>query len=255
MPAMYSHQRCCDLASAEIARFAAVIRGADPATPVPTCGRWTMADLIQHIGHIHRWAAAMVAERSPTRHSRKKADLPLPADPTTWPDWLAEAETLLVPVLRAADPDTRMWAWGPDKHVRFWSRRMVHETAVHRVDAELALGVQPHVDPAVAVDGVEEFLENLPRSRELRGDGEQLRLVATDGPDRWTIVRHPAGFDWTRGDPEGGPPDAVGSVTVRGSAAGLYLLLWGRWPCTDARYQVTGDRSLMAHWQRHAVIT
>jgi hypothetical protein len=25
---------------------------------------------------------------------------------------------------------------GPDKHMRFWSRRMVHETAVHRVDGE-----------------------------------------------------------------------------------------------------------------------
>jgi uncharacterized protein (TIGR03083 family) len=255
MPAMFTHQRCCDLAGAEIARFAAVIRGADPDTPVRTCGRWTLADLIQHIGHIHRWVAGMVAERSPTRHSRKKADLPLPADPATWPGWLAEAETLLVPVLRAADPDTRMWAWGPDKHVRFWSRRMVHETAVHRVDAELALGIQPRVDPAVAADGVEEFLENLPRSRSLRGDGEQLRLAATDRPDRWTIVRHPAGFDWARGDPEGDPPEEAGSVTVRAGTAELYLLLWGRRPVADPRYQVTGDRSLMEHWQRHAVIT
>jgi uncharacterized protein (TIGR03083 family) len=255
MPAMYPHQRCCDLASAEIARLAAVVRGADPATPVPTCGRWTMADLVQHIAHIHRWAAGMVAERSRTRHSRRKADLPLPADPATWSDWLAEAELLLVPVLRAADPETRMWAWGPDKHVRFWSRRMVHETAVHRVDAELALGIAPRVDPAVAVDGVEEFLENLPRSGSLRGDGERLRLLATDRPDRWTIVRRPAGFDWTRGEPADGPPGTAGSVTVRASTAELYLLLWGRWPYTDARFEVTGDRSLLAHWQRHAVIT
>jgi hypothetical protein len=28
----------------------------------------------------------------------------------TWPDWLAEAERLLVPVLRAADPEAPMWA-------------------------------------------------------------------------------------------------------------------------------------------------
>jgi hypothetical protein len=113
MPGIYSHQRFCDLASDEIARLATAVDGAEPATPVPTCGRWTMADLVQHIGHIHRWAAAMVADLSPTRHSRKKADLPLPADPATWPAWLAEAQTTLVPVLRAADPDARMWAWGP----------------------------------------------------------------------------------------------------------------------------------------------
>jgi hypothetical protein len=35
----------------------------------------------------------------------------------------------------------------------------------------------------------------------------------------------------------------------------LYLLLWGRWPYTDARFEVAGDRSLLAHWQRHAVVT
>ena len=253
---MYSHQRCCDLASAEIARFAAVIRGADPAIPVPTCGRWKLADLIQHLAQIHRWVAGMVAELSRTRHSRKKADLPLPADPATWSSWLAEAQTLLVPVLRAADPEARMWAWGPDKHVRFWSRRMVHETGVHRVDAELALGIDPQVEPAVAADGVEEFLENLPRSRSLRGQGEQLRLVATDRPDRWTIIRAPAGVAWIRGEPEDGLPGAeAASVTVRARTAELYLLSWGRWPYTDARYEVAGDRALLAHWQQHAVIT
>lgn len=256
MPGMYSHQRFCDLASAEIARFAEVIQGADPATPVPTCGRWTLADLVQHLAQIHRWAAGMVAELSRTRHSRRKADLPLPADPATWSDWVAEAETLLVPVLRAADPEARMWAWGPDKHVRFWSRRMVHETAVHRVDAELALGITPQVDPAVAADGVEEFLENLPRSRELGGQGEQLRLVADDRPDRWTITRQPTGFAWTRGEPDGDrPAAAVASVTVHASTAELYLLLWGRWPYSDARYEVAGDHTLLAHWQQHAVIT
>jgi hypothetical protein len=33
MPGIHSPQRCCDLASGEIARFAEVIAGADPATP------------------------------------------------------------------------------------------------------------------------------------------------------------------------------------------------------------------------------
>src|SRR5215207_11044125 len=113
MPGMHTHERCCDLAGAEIERFAAVIREADPATPVPTCGRWTLADLVQHIGQIHRWAAAIVAELSRTRHSRRKADLPLPADPASWPGWLAEGQALLVPVLRAADPEAGCGPGGP----------------------------------------------------------------------------------------------------------------------------------------------
>ncbi|MFL6223449.1 MAG: maleylpyruvate isomerase family mycothiol-dependent enzyme [Actinomycetes bacterium] len=253
MPGLYSHQRFCDLADAEVARLAGAIRGADPATPVPTCGRWRMDDLVQHIGHIHRWAAAMVAELSPTRHSREKVDLPLPPDPATRPDWLAEARTFLIPALRAADPDARMWAWGPDKHARFWSRRMVHETAVHRADAELALGVEPRIDPAVAVDGVGEFLENLPRSRSLRGNGEQLRLAATDQPAQWTIIRDPANFTWTHGVPQP-PPNGAPTVTVHASAADLYLLLWGRRPTTDPRLTMTGDPALLAHWRQHAVI-
>lgn len=32
MPGLYSHQRFCDLADAEVARLAGAIRGADPAT-------------------------------------------------------------------------------------------------------------------------------------------------------------------------------------------------------------------------------
>jgi uncharacterized protein (TIGR03083 family) len=212
-----------------------------------------MDDLVQHIGHIHRWAAAMVAELSPTRHSREKVDLPLPPDPATWADWLAEARTFLIPALRAADPDARMWAWGPDRHARFWSRRMVHETAVHRADAELALGVETRIDPAVAVDGVGEFLENLPRSRPLRGNGEQLRLVATDQPAQWTIIRDPANFTWTHGGPQP-PPNGAPTDTVHASAADLYLLLWGRRPTTDPRLTVTGDPALLAQWRQHAVI-
>jgi uncharacterized protein (TIGR03083 family) len=97
----------------------------------------------------------------------------------------------------------------PTRHSRkkvdlFWPRRVVHETAVHRADAELALGVEPRIDPAVAVDGVGELLENLPRSRPLRGSGEQLRLAATDQPAQWTIIRDPANFTWTHGGPQ--PP-------------------------------------------------
>jgi uncharacterized protein (TIGR03083 family) len=255
MPGRYSHQRFCDLAAGEVARFAEVVRGADPAAPVRTCGRWTLADLVQHLGQVHRWAAGMVAELAPTRHRRRKADLPLPPDPATWPDWVAEAQTLLVPVLRAADPEARMWAWGPDKHVRFWSRRMVHETAVHRVDAELALGIEPLVDPAVAVDGVEEFLENLPGSRALRGEGERLRLRATDQPEGWTVTLGPERFDWVGGEPDGGAAGAATrAVTVQATAAELYLLLWRRRPPTDARVGVGGDRALLAHWLQHSVV-
>jgi hypothetical protein len=46
----------------------------------------------------------------------------------------------------------------------------------------------------------------------------------------------------------------VGSVTVAAGMAEPYLFLWGRRPFTDARYAVTGDHDLLAHWRRHAVL-
>ncbi|MGH2557248.1 MAG: maleylpyruvate isomerase N-terminal domain-containing protein, partial [Actinomycetota bacterium] len=34
----------------------------DLDTPIPTCPEWRMRDLVQHMGDVHRWAAAHVAE-------------------------------------------------------------------------------------------------------------------------------------------------------------------------------------------------
>ncbi|MFJ6752135.1 maleylpyruvate isomerase N-terminal domain-containing protein [Streptomyces sp. NPDC091266] len=47
---------------------------------------------------------------------------------------------------RAVDPDAPMWAWGADQHARFWVRRMLFETLVHRTGAETAVGIRPTVD-------------------------------------------------------------------------------------------------------------
>jgi uncharacterized protein (TIGR03083 family) len=144
---------------------------------------------------------------------------------------------------------------GPDKHARFWSRRMVHETAVHRVDAELARAVEPEVDPAVATDGINELLENLPRSRTLHGNGEQLHLFASDHPDHWTIIHQPTTFTWTHnGSEDETDGSAAPTVTVRAPTADLYLFLWGRRRPTHPSLSVTGDATLLTHWQQHAVI-
>jgi hypothetical protein len=108
----------------------------------------------------------------------------------------------------------------------------------------------------VALDGVGEFLENLPKSRSLRGNGERLRLLATDQPVQWTIIRDPARFTWAQADPDPRPPaGGAPTVTVHASTGDLYLLLWGRRPTTDPRLTVTGDPALLAHWRQHAVIT
>jgi len=250
----WSHPAYCDALGPEIARFADVVRGADLATRVPTCPDWTLADLVEHTGIVERWAAEMVRRLSPVRLDRTKLDVPVPDDRAQLPQWLADGAGDVVAAFRASDPDAAMWAWGADEHARFWPRRMLHETSVHRADAELALGREPVIEPAVAIDGVDELLDNLLHARyfrsqvaELRGDGESLHLHCTDADGEWTITLLPGGYRW-----EHGHTKAV--VAVRGPAADLLLLLYRRIRPDDGRCEVIGDDRVFAHWLEHSAL-
>jgi uncharacterized protein (TIGR03083 family) len=235
------HATCCDVAEAEILRLADVIRGADLATPVPTCPGWTLAELVTHLGGVHRWAAIMVSQLSPTRVRRNELDLGVPDDPAGLPDWLAAGAALTATAFRASDPDASMWAWGADKHARFWPRRMVHETVVHRADAELALGRPFAVEPDVAADGIDELLDNLPYAVDnLSGAGEAIAFVML-GVTAWRIELLPDGFSWSRAD---GPA----AVTVTAAPADLLLVIYGRRNGGDDGVTIDGDTALFERW-------
>jgi uncharacterized protein (TIGR03083 family) len=244
------HANYCDAVSLEIERIVDAVTGVDPATPVPTCPDWTVADLIEHVGGIHRWAERMVREQTPVRIPSRLIDLNLPPGKAEYPAWLAAGGPVLVDTLRQADPDASMWAWGADQHTRFWSRRMVFETAVHRTDAEQAVGRAASIDTNVAVDGIDELLDNLPCAArfapnvtELRGDGESLRFLAADTGHGWLIELHPDGFSW-RHDTSAVPA----SVGLHGSAADLFMLLWRRLPLRSPQFELSGDAAVLTHW-------
>jgi uncharacterized protein (TIGR03083 family) len=160
-----THLRYADLLEAEAARLTAVLSTVHSdawATQVPTCPDWNLRKLARHIGSAHRWADAMVSGLVAERVDPRKLNLGLPATEDGLPAWVESGAAALVETLRKTPGDAPMWSWGADHHAGFWSRRMLHETAIHRVDAELALGRTPEMDTAVAVDGIDEFLENLP---------------------------------------------------------------------------------------------
>jgi hypothetical protein len=118
---------------------------------------------------------------------------------------------------------------------------MGHETTIHRVDAEQAAGraVGP-IDPAVAVDGIDElFSVFLPARGAGRspGDGRTVHLHATDAEGEW-LIRFAAG-DLTV---EVG--HAKGDAAVRGPAGDLQLWLWGRHPLEAL--EVFGDPTAAA---------
>jgi uncharacterized protein (TIGR03083 family) len=211
----------------ETAALAAAARAVGPEAAVPATPEWTMAKLVKHTGTTHRWAAANV--RSGEFTSPGDLDLGLPASEADYPDWIEAGARSFVELLRATDPDAPTWSWGVDQRVRFWTRRMAHETAVHRWDAESATGTQGAIAAALAADGIDERLENLPASTNfapdaaaaLAGVGESIHLHATDIEGEWLVTFTPDGMTYAH-------EHAKGDLAVRGAASDLLLVLLGR---------------------------
>ncbi|WP_030719084.1 maleylpyruvate isomerase family mycothiol-dependent enzyme [Streptomyces sp. NRRL F-2580] len=245
--------------AAETAAFVAAVKAADLSTPVPTCPGWTLEDLTRHVGSVHRWFTELLRRRIQQPPTSREVDLRLPERPDGLPDWLAASAAEAAGVFAATDLDTPMWAWGVDQHARFWVRRMLFETLVHRVDAQLALGLPPQVDHALAVDGIDEFLTNLPfassfapLTAQLRAADRTIRFSCTegdgDGEGDWLVGLRPDGFALVSDD--AGPRAA--DATVRGTAADLLLLLYGRLDRRDDAFRLHGDQDLLTQWFAHS---
>lgn len=197
-------------------RFAAAAAAGDLDAPVPTCPDWTLADLVGHLGWVHRWAAHAVTDGTPD------GDSPYAGDPPDMVEWYRESARHLVDALAAREPDAPAWTFGPDKVAGFWRRRQVHETVVHEYDALAAIGRTEawSIDPALAWDGIDEvarfFYPRQVRLERIAPLAGTLRLVATD------VAAAPL---------ELGSGDPVAELT--GPASYLLLALWKRAPVDD----------------------
>ena len=246
-----------NLLDGEIRRIAELAADTDMGTDIPGCPGWDLAGLIDHLAQVHLRSTRMVRELATERVDLRTIDPGRPADWSEVPAWFLRIGADLIAVLRAADPDAPMYSWGKDKHVRFWIRRMLNETTIHRMDAEAAAGVESRIDPAVAVDVIDELLDLLPYAeyfrpevRELHGDGETIHLHATDLdgtglPGEWLITLEPHGFRWSRAH-------VKGAVAVRGSVRDLVQFVYGR--RQQSQLEVFGDLSLLAHWSAHSAL-
>ncbi len=126
----------------EGALMAAAVAQADPDSAVPTCPEWTVRDLGRHLGGVHRWATGFVRGRT----EPQRADLDEVVG--TWPadaelaGWLAQGCADLVARSRRRPTTLECWTFLPAPSPRaMWARRQAHETAIHRVDAQLAAGL------------------------------------------------------------------------------------------------------------------
>ena len=237
-----------DVIASESARLVAAL-DASPDAALPWCGSWTVKDCALHVGAAHH-VVAKVIEGRPTTDFGYFASLDKPdvSDPALGA-WVAEGTAALLDQLGRTSPDDVCWSWWPTGgNVGFWARRMAHETLVHRWDVEQGAGGTPApMDPAVASDSVDEYLDvfvGLVRHLgSSPGAGESVHVHCTDGPGEW-LLSFPA-----PGQRELRREHAKGDVALRGTAEGLLLYVWGRQGAAEAGVDVVGDQAMLGRWR------
>jgi uncharacterized protein (TIGR03083 family) len=225
-------------------------RSVELDAPVPTCPGWTVRDLVVHTGIVHRHKTEVV------RGSYVDGPPDEPPEPVgDVVAWYNEGVDEMLTVFGDADLSAPSWTWCSHEHnAEWWVRRMAQETLIHGADALIAAGRTPEADAWLAVDGVDEILDEmltggpdwatiapLDRRIDLLADDRMwsLRTAALSGvsPTTGSVYE---GLDTLVHD-DSGSPDA----TIRTDPATLDFWLWGRGDLPDDA--IEGDRSLVDH--------
>ncbi len=221
--------------------------GATPADvldrTVPGCPAWNVAQLLGHTSWVHRWVTAILTAAPEVKVSPK--DVPTAPEGPAVVDWYREGFAALLDAFATVDLDATYRTFVGPQDGWWWLRRQVHETAVHRWDADSAHLATPRpIDAVIAVDGVDEALDvHVVRrfdAEAFGATGQTLHLHATDTEGEWMFTMAPDGLTWARGH-------GKGDVALRGTASDLLLWVWSRVP-TD-HFEVFGDADLAARWQ------
>jgi uncharacterized protein (TIGR03083 family) len=204
-----------------------ILRSTDLEAAIPACPGWTLRDLGRHLGAVHRWALEAV------QTGRSGEEPSGPSQREELVAWFELGAAALVDGLRGADPEAPTWTFGPPpRRVSFWSRRQAHETSIHLVDAEQAVGVHGRLDPLLAADGIDEvvsvFFPRQVRLNRIPPLTHGIRIVLTDATQSTFVL---AG--------DGTDPSASTQATISGPAEAVLLSLWGR--ADLERLSIDGD--------------
>jgi uncharacterized protein (TIGR03083 family) len=226
--------------------------GEDLRTSVPSCPGWNVGQLVRHVGGAHREAAVVARTGSAPPSDTFR-------DPTHWyggpgvdgeipelREWVVAGARELAHALEKAGPDVPIQMPIDNPTTRFTARRMTYETAMHRADAALALGVPFELETDVAADAIDEWMELgalplhfevHPWMRELLGAGRTLTFAATDADQSWRVDLTGDVIAWSHSD-------EPAAVTVSGPTTELLLQLYKRRDTVD----VQGDHELLAYY-------
>jgi hypothetical protein len=207
-------------------------------------------DLVVHTGLVHRHKTEVVRggylDAAPDQPPEPSGDVLA---------WYDEGVEEMLAVFAAADLDAPSWTWcAHDHHADWWVRRMAHESLIHGADALLAAGKKPTAEPWLAVDGVDELVDEILARGPAWGSVEagdrridliapertwNLRSASLSGTSPWSGTVYES-LDTFIVD-SSGTADAV----VRVDPETLNFWLWGRGELPDA--SIEGDRSLVDH--------
>ena len=232
--------------------FSDLVCNADEATAVPTCPGWSLKQLLRHVGRGDRWAAQIVSERRDDYLDPRTVEGGKPPpDPDDAISWLHGGAQRLVDAVEQAGVETPVWTFLGPRPANWWIRRRLHEVAVHRADAAIALGSDFTLEPDVAADGITEWLERVAIQAGSDGaalpleEGNTMHLHATDPglgeAGEWTVGVSDSGITWSH-------EHGKGAVALRGGATDLLLAMVRRISVADTGIQTFGDDVVWQKW-------
>ncbi|MEV7045228.1 maleylpyruvate isomerase family mycothiol-dependent enzyme [Amycolatopsis sp. NPDC051061] len=236
-------------------RLAESAAAAGPDAAVPTAPKWTVTDLVAHVGQTQNWVAEIIERRvtDPTRLPTEMAALP--ADPRDWPAWLPESAQRVASACSDDALDAPVFNAAGDQRsgTRFWLAGMLNEAVLHGVDAANAADRPADIATALIDNHLAMLtsptgdMQRPESAHTLRGTGQTLQWRATDTADdagAWFVERRPDGATWQ-------PGTRPADVTVTGPARSLLLILTRRLPLDDREatdISVDGDTGFAQHW-------
>jgi uncharacterized protein (TIGR03083 family) len=222
--------------------YADALRGAPMDKTVASCPAWTLRDLTRHVWDLTGVWAHVLCEGN-GRPRTPFEDMPEDADGDAVARGYAELSASLLTELQAAEPDADVYLGRLGQQPgRVLARRIAHEMAVHRFDAQLVSGGADPIAAELAADGIDEmfFIIDVMGPPAGCGDGQTLHLHGTDRGDEWMMAMTPEGLVVDRAH---GKAD----MALRGAVSDLELELYNRPPVGPI--ERFGDDGALKAWR------
>jgi hypothetical protein len=164
---------------------------------------------------------------------------PLPDDLPGRIGYLREASDRFAGVVASVDLDAPVWTFGPAGPARFWLLRAATETAIHRWDAEAAIGKPTAITAARAAASIDETVRGMwralvatewPASSPVRTPqvpDRPLWVHAIDAGRTWTVRADNGSLDVVADNDDASATERP-DTRIEGRGHDLMLYLWGR---------------------------